>query len=61
MSAPEGLRLLADWFDAQDAKNGNPRHEVQDDLRRWADEYECMRDAAITAERLAALKECEGK
>ena len=38
LSDPVKLELLADWLDVQDAKNGIPpeKHEVQDDLRRWA-------------------------
>lgn len=35
----EGLLVLAEWFDAvyDDAKDG--KNQVQQDLRRWADEY----------------------
>ena len=38
-TAADGLRLLADWFDAtyQDAGNND---EVQQDLRKWANEFE---------------------
>lgn len=34
---PEKLRLLADWFDAQQPSRGWNGTEVQDDLRKWAD------------------------
>lgn len=36
------LRLLADWFDQQDAIHGVTEHEVQDDLRRIADELDYL-------------------
>ena len=38
--APEKLRLLAEWFDHQDAREGKTDADVQDDLRRWADAIE---------------------
>ena len=34
---PNGLELLADWFDSQQAANNWNGTEVQDDLRRWAE------------------------
>ncbi len=33
-----GLRVLADWFDGM--YPDNPNTEVQEDLRRWAEELE---------------------
>lgn len=44
-TAPEGLRALADWFDAYDARRGETNDEIQRDLRRWADEWEQMTNA----------------
>lgn len=43
--APEGLRLLAEWFDIRDDRAGTPAgdREVQRDLRAWADEIERLR------------------
>jgi len=41
LTAAEGLRLLADWFDAQYQDAGS-NDEVQQDLRRWADEFEAL-------------------
>ena len=42
-TAPEGLRLLADWFDITDAQAGYVGSTgVQDDLRKWAKEYELL-------------------
>lgn len=37
MTASERLRLLADWFDMHDRTMGRDGHEVQDDLRKWAE------------------------
>lgn len=39
-NGPEGLRLLADWFDLRDAENGSSGDQVQQDLRHWADDME---------------------
>ena len=59
-SAPEGLRLLADWFDVRDAREGVSGCEVQMDLRRWAREFEETQsaNAALRAEneRLRAVQ-----
>lgn len=44
MDAPTGLRKLADWFDV--TTSDNPNTEVQQDLRRWADEWE-KREARV--------------
>ena len=38
---PQGLRILADWFDAVYEDQGK-NDEVQQDLRRWAAEYEAL-------------------
>lgn len=41
MSDAEKLRLLADWFDLQDELRGSSSPpEVQDDLRRMADDMD---------------------
>ncbi len=37
-TGPEGLRILAAWFDKTDASRGVTDNEIQADLRRWADE-----------------------
>ena len=42
ISGPDGLRLLADWFDAT---RPNEPDQVQRDLRKWADDM----DAAARA------------
>lgn len=39
---PQGLRILADWFDVKFKDAGAGEDEVQQDLRRWADEIEAM-------------------
>ena len=51
-SAPQGLRFLADWFDAvyDDAKDG--KDGVQRDLRKWADEFEAAQ-TQLQIEKLA--------
>lgn len=33
---PDLLIGVAAWMDRKDAESGNPRHDVQEDLRRWA-------------------------
>jgi hypothetical protein len=38
--SPEKFRMLADWFDADDALKGKTGDEVQRDLRRFADALE---------------------
>ena len=38
---PQGLKLLADWFDAV-YENQGKNDEVQQDLRRWAAYYEAL-------------------
>jgi len=43
---PVKLRLLADWHDTYDQPRQPRGHEVQDDLRRWADEAEAAREGA---------------
>jgi len=40
--APRLLRVLADWFDAQDRARASSDHGVQEDLRAWANEIECQ-------------------
>lgn len=39
-SMPAGLRFLAKWFDALYGDAGTGQDTVQQDLRRWADEYD---------------------
>jgi len=39
-AASEKLRLLADWHDANDAASGRCGTEVQDDLRRIAEDID---------------------
>lgn len=47
MPDPSWLRILANWFDADDEKKGRAgQNEVQDDLRRWADAIESALSAA---------------
>ena len=43
VAAPEKLRLLADWHDANDAASGKCGTEVQDDLRRIAEGIDHLR------------------
>lgn len=44
---PEKLRLLADWFDVDDANKGGQRGDiVQKDLRQWANAIEAALAAA---------------
>ena len=49
--APNQLRLLADWHDARDDLKSPDlseiHHEVQDDLRRWADAIQEFLDYPI--------------
>jgi len=51
MTGPEGLRVLADWFDLRDGDLGFSGDEVQRDLRRSADD---MEQAAAEIARLRA-------
>jgi hypothetical protein len=44
-SPEEGLRFLAVWFDAM--YPDDPDTQVQDDLRRWANEIERLREALL--------------
>lgn len=43
-TGPQGLRMLADWFDLPSVQARNPNwsddDEVQRDLRQWADDME---------------------
>jgi hypothetical protein len=41
ITLPEGLRTLADWFDAVYEDQGK-NDEVQQDLRRWASDYRAL-------------------
>ena len=47
-SLPKKLKLLADWFDREQqfGRWGGEKgsHEVQDNLRRWADEVKQLHD-----------------
>ncbi len=38
--SPTGLRLIAARLDEQDAADGITDHQVQDDLRKWANALE---------------------
>jgi len=56
-TAPEGLRVLADWFDAvyQDEGKGDA---VQQDLRRWADEFARLQAIADRLSKTKAPPKC---
>lgn len=57
MDDSEKLNKLADWFNFQDALKGNNGHEVQDDLRRIANELTALRSQLVECEKVAeALK-----
>ena len=45
----EGLHVLADWFDLQDSLLSEEErgHEVQDDLRDWADSVQKLITASV--------------
>jgi len=44
----EGLHLLAEWFDMQDTlSEEETSHEVQDDLRNWADSIQKLITSSI--------------
>jgi hypothetical protein len=54
-SIPEGLKFLANWFDAM--YPGDPDTAVQEDLRRWADSMDSITEMAETI--LKELKEAK--
>ena len=58
-NAIEALRRLADWFDVvyKDAGSGND--EVQQDLRKWADELENQQQYILELEK--KVKELEAE
>lgn len=48
--APEGLRRIAAWLDAQVHPGSRQAGANQDDLRRWADAIEQRQPVAFEAE-----------
>lgn len=57
-SLPQGLRVLADWFDAVYEDQGK-NDAVQQDLRRWASDYEEL-EAKLNDEAALAEPDCKG-